>query len=533
MHKYLFKYSGLFYFLLLSVLLTAQQPSQLKSFLTVDEGLSHNEVTSIVQDHDGFIWIGTRGGLNRYDGYEFKIFNQVPGDSNSLVNPSIESLFVDSKGNIWIGTKSGGLNFFDNSLEQLSQINYFGKRAQAIEDEQIISINQSLDGSLLVGTWSSGLYILDFNNDTLIHPIVDKRIYKILVEDENTIWLGTEQGLIKLNLRTQEFNLIYLGDGVEVTDMAIAKDTDDLWLVGWKCGLIKFNKKTFTWEKYELERNNNTGKDFNNATYSILIDSNNGLWVGTWGQGVYIFDKEKHSFIKMEIAPGYARDFSTNYDIILDIYEDLDENIWLGVDGAGMAFIGGKKYFNGISVENEQDCGLKNFHIRGISETNDGYLWVGTKDGGLYRSRDKQNFELIPNQVNTRESLLIKFIYKYSDSLLWVGTADRLLQLDISKNHLVLTPVNNPLISEIKKVSSVLRIDKDLIIGTQEDGIYILHDNENGEQVQKHITPKNNPVLNSNRITFMNQNFLTIISMLFCPIRLTIFGSVQIPELLE
>ena len=98
---------------------------------------------------------------------------------------------------------------------------------------------------------------------------------------------------------------------------------------------------------------------------------------------------------------------------------------------------------------------------------------------------------------------------------------------------MVLTPVNNPLISEIKKVSSVLRIDKDLIIGTQEDGIYILHDNENGEQVQKHITPKNNPVLNSNRITFMNQNFLTIISMLFCPIRLTIFGSVQIPELLE
>jgi ligand-binding sensor domain-containing protein len=181
---------------------------------------------------------------------------------NSLGNPSIESLFVDSKGNIWIGTKSGGLNFFDNSLEQFSQINYFGKSSQAIEDEQIISINQSLDGSLLVGTWSSGLYILDFNNDTLIHPIVDKRIYKILVEDENTIWLGTEQGLIKLNLKTQEFNLINFGDGVEVTDIAIAKDTDDLWLVGWKCGLTKFNKKTFTWEKYELERNNNTGKEF-------------------------------------------------------------------------------------------------------------------------------------------------------------------------------------------------------------------------------------------------------------------------------
>lgn len=91
----------------------AQTQHLQKNFLTVDNGLSHNEVTAIVQDKDGFIWIGTRGGLNRYDGYQFKIFNQIPGDSNSLVNPSIESLFVDSKGNIWIGTKSGGVSKYN------------------------------------------------------------------------------------------------------------------------------------------------------------------------------------------------------------------------------------------------------------------------------------------------------------------------------------------------------------------------------------------------------------------------------------
>src|SRR5210317_769320 len=89
------------------------QQELLKNFLTVENGLSHNEVTSIVQDKDGFIWIGTRGGLNRYDGYEFEIYNQIPGDSNSLVNPSIESLFVDSRGNIWIGTKSGGVSKYN------------------------------------------------------------------------------------------------------------------------------------------------------------------------------------------------------------------------------------------------------------------------------------------------------------------------------------------------------------------------------------------------------------------------------------
>jgi ligand-binding sensor domain-containing protein len=300
--------------------------------------------------------------------------------------------------------------------------------------------------------------------------------------------------------------LFNFGDGVEITDIAFAKDTDDLWLVGWKCGLTKFNKKNFTWEKYKLENSNNTADEFINDTYSILIDSDNNLWVGTWGQGVYNFDKEKQVAAKMDIAPGYAKDFSINYDIILDIYEDSDKNIWLGIDGAGVAYIGGKKYFNGISVENDQNCGLKNFHIRGIHETNDGYLWVGTKGGGVYRSQDKQNFELITNLVKTRESLLIKFIYQYSDSLLWVGTAERLLQLDISKKYLVLVPVDNPLIREMKKVTSALRIGEDLIIGTQEDGIYILYDNINGEQVRKHITSKNNPILKSNRITFIKKD---------------------------
>jgi signal transduction histidine kinase/DNA-binding response OmpR family regulator/ligand-binding sensor domain-containing protein len=255
-----------------------------------------------------------------------------------------------------------------------------------------------------------------------------------------------------------------------------------------------------------LKSSNNTADEFINDTYSILIDSDNNLWVGTWGQGVYNFDKEKQVAAKMDIAPGYAKDFSINYDIILDIYEDSDKNIWLGIDGAGVAYIGGKKYFNGISVENDQNCGLKNFHIRGIHETNDGYLWVGTKGGGVYRSQDKQNFELITNLVKTRESLLIKFIYQYSDSLLWVGTAERLLQLDISKKYLVLVPVDNPLIREMKKVTSALRIDEDLIIGTQEDGIYILYDNINGEQVRKHITSKNNPILKSNRITFIKKD---------------------------
>ncbi|MCF6358981.1 MAG: hypothetical protein L3J54_14370, partial [Draconibacterium sp.] len=155
-----FKYWLLLPFLLNSVLNFGQNPNMLKQFLTVEEGLSHNEVTSIVQDNDGFIWIGTRGGLNRYDGYDFKVYNQIPGDSNSLVNPSIESLFVDSKGNIWIGTKSGGVSkynpvtgIFKNMVADYNHVN------NILPDNRVLSFFEDKKGRIWIGTWRNGVII--------------------------------------------------------------------------------------------------------------------------------------------------------------------------------------------------------------------------------------------------------------------------------------------------------------------------------------------------------------------------------------
>ena len=369
-----------FFFPIVFVVLagSAQNQSRLKEFLTVEDGLSQNDVTGILKDSRGFMWFATGGGLNRYDGYEFVKYKSRADKENYLSSSSLECIFEDIDGNLWIGTASGGLNFFDYSKEQFSQIEQFGKNNQIIEAERIISITQSLNGNILVGTWSNGLYILDFNNDTLLNTVNNERIYKILVDD-NTAWLGTKKGLIKYSLDTHEFDQIDFGAGVEITDIAFAKNTDELWVVGWKCGLKKFNKKTFGWVDYELKTDDKSGINFNNDTYSLLHDNNNKLWIGTWGDGIYNFDKEKQIFTKLRIGPRDQRAYSTNYDIILDIYEDSDKNIWLGAGGGGVVFIGGEKSIKGISIENNRDCGLNNFHIRGIHETDDGNLWVGTR----------------------------------------------------------------------------------------------------------------------------------------------------------
>lgn len=282
----LFRFFCLFPLVFVALYSLAQDQSRLISFLTVEEGLSQNDVTGILKDSKGFMWFATRGGLNRYDGYEFVQHKSRVNKENYLSNPSLECIHEDRNGNLWIGTESGGLNFYDYSKERFLHISRFGKSNQTIKDKRIISINQSLDGNILLGTWSDGLYILDFHNDTLLHPITDNRIYKIVVEDENIVWLGTKQGLIKYNLKTQKLDELYFGDGIEVTDMASVQNSDELWLVGWKNGLKKVNKKSLEWVSYDL-RGNNSGEGIKNDTYSLLHDRNNKLWIGTWGEGIY------------------------------------------------------------------------------------------------------------------------------------------------------------------------------------------------------------------------------------------------------
>ena len=131
-------------------------------YITSDNGLSQSEVTAIIQDRQGFLWIGTRGGLNRFDGTNFKIFQNEIGNANSLINNSIESLFEDSKGRIWIGTKSNGVSCYDPEYDQFEHFQYHPQDTNSIGGNRVISIAESPTGEIWIGTWGNGLTIIDF-----------------------------------------------------------------------------------------------------------------------------------------------------------------------------------------------------------------------------------------------------------------------------------------------------------------------------------------------------------------------------------
>ncbi len=475
-------------------------------YLTTGQGLSQNEVTSILQDKNGFMWFGTRGGLNRYDAYEFIHHKPKANQLNYLSNPSIESMFEDSNGNIWVGTKSGGLNRYNSETEQFSHINSFGKADEKIVGNRIICITESPKGNILFGTWSEGLYILDFEKDSLIHLFPHKQVNHLLVQDAHKAWVATNSGLFLLDLTTCSYERIDFGEDLNITEFIFDKNKKNLWLVGWDCGLILYDIETGTWQKYPLNNAVNPRSTGSNNTYTILQGSDNQLWIGTWNYGLFTFDRINKTFEKVELAPNRNRTFNKAYDIILDIYEDKDQNIWIGTDAGGIVKLGAKKSFNSISMEENPGCGLTNFHIFSFWKSKPGVLYLGTRGGGLFKTTDNKKITpIVAEDAVPGLASMVKYIFPYSENILWVSYNDRCYELNLLDETGRLTPVKDSVIAKLRKITSIHRFDKSLLVGTQQNGLYFFPDINNTRQFEKYM-PQNFPVLQNERITFIKED---------------------------
>ncbi len=465
---------------LLTLLILALKPilGQSSKFenISIQHGLSHNTVHSIIQDGKGFIWFATEDGLNRYDGYNFKIFRNARTDSTSLSDNFVWTLFEDSQGNIWVGTNNGGLNKYNSDTESFKRytvtagsggglsnnsirsiyedktgglwigtggggLNLFDKSSESFSvflnklTDNILDIEEDNDGNLLVATDGSGLIKLSSNRkqfDSIKNGNADliNSIWSLAVDNENSIWIGTNgNGLIKYS--NGKFSKVSLNNkngvsqgSANITDIQIIKD-NTIW-VSTEGGLYRLNKKGKVHKSYF----NIPTDQFSlrtNIIRRIYIGDTDILWIGTVGNGINKlvpeFKKVKH-YTHNPSVPN-----SLSHDIIRSVYEEKNGLLWIGTLGGGLNLYNPKSdHFTHFKRDTKKISSLSNDGVTAIHKDKNGTLWIGTWGGGLNKlnsSNLTNNFELYEHQPGNKNSLInniVQAIHEDAKGNLWIGT---------------------------------------------------------------------------------------------------------------
>lgn len=370
----------------------AQQNIRFKH-ITVEDGLSQNAVTCILQDAKGFMWFGTQDGLNRYDGYNFKIFKNSTDDPQSLANNFIYSIYEDISNTLFIETQGGTYQKYDPLTESFS----------------IISIDS-----------------IDFSSKKF------NSVGAIFRDTSNVIWRGglsKETGLIKDDLKSGT-TVEYKNDPSNPKSLSNNKvysvyrdKVGNLW-VGTFSGLDKLIESTGEFVHYKHDPNNSNSLA-GNWVWTIFEGSNGNLWIGTVSGGLSLFNPNTNSFTNYSNDPSVPASLNDNF--IFSIYEDRSSNIWIGTNSGGIntfnpSYNSFEHYTNNPSNNNS----LSGNNVLSMFIDNLGKCWIGTKNDGLNlydRTNNKfTRFKHNPNNPNSIVGNSIQLIYEDHLNNLWLGT---------------------------------------------------------------------------------------------------------------
>ena len=416
-------YTILLYFLS-GVLLTYGQENSNFHFkkFQVSDGLSENAVYAILQDSDGFMWFGTKDGLNRFDGTNFRYYRYDSDKNQSIGNNFIRSIAQINRENLIIGTDAGVyiMNTINESFKKLN--------IQASDHSQITSAINSLlvdnKGTLWIGTMSQGIYTYNFQQNTLDKVELDKfdlgevATWSIIEDKSGTIWAGTRSGLMRYNALISKFEIIEnLFSKMENSDNEVLSILEDnvgnLWLGTWSEGLRCYNKQSNEFISYL-----NISSQPNYVTHirTITQYTNNLLMIGS-DDGLYLFNTDNKIAKRIDI-PHFKHSLSDQN--IYSISRDKEGGMWIGT------YFGGINYLNTslLSIETYYPDVLNGLSGKAVSqfcEDEYGNLWIATEDGGLnyFDSKTKKISQPVKTTYHNTHALLL------DGNDLWIGTFSR------------------------------------------------------------------------------------------------------------
>ena len=344
------------------------------SILSNLKGLINNYITCLIEDHNGNLWIGTNGGVSKYDGKSFTQFTV----KNGLSSNSIVEMMQDKAGNMWFGTFSNGVTKYDGK-----SFTHF-KVKDGLGHNHIGSMMQDKAGNIWIGTVGGG--VSKYNGETITagqatfthftkkQGLPDNDVYTLLQDKSGAIWFGTSKGISKYDGKS--FTTFSEKEGLSGNLIygMLQEKNGDMWFSTYGRGVSKYDGRSFTHftEKEGLSNNN---------TNALLQDNNGNLYIGTSGGGVSKYDGK--SFTHLTETEGLSNNYLSNNCLL----QDRRGNIWMGTNGAGLSKYDGKSLSHitqkeGIFNFTEIKSRANDFVFSTLQDNN-GNLWFGANDGGL------------------------------------------------------------------------------------------------------------------------------------------------------
>ena len=349
--------------------------------LTTEEGLSSNETIDIIQDDNGFIWIGTTNGLNKYDGYKFTVYKTKLNDSTSLPNNTIVSLAQDKKGYIWLATDGGGIAQFNPGTETFKQ------------------------------------YTSNLNNTS---KATNFYYYKVFVDTKGRIWATHNKGLDLYNPEMDKFENVLNTFSYRQTSFGISTLVEDknhdLWLATNNLGIIQLDSETFRIKKNIKYNPNNTNSIGSNFVNDLIIDPDGMLWAvhgGAKKNALYKINPVTHKITYYDFTK------QGHNDEFYGMLQDAQHNIWMIIENGIKKF--DKK--TGLLYDLPKNNILQSESILTLLTDDTKSVWISTGNGVLYYPSKKNPFNFTPNiyQDNSYLTKSVDAIYIARDKTIWYG----------------------------------------------------------------------------------------------------------------
>jgi signal transduction histidine kinase/ligand-binding sensor domain-containing protein/DNA-binding response OmpR family regulator len=448
---------------------------------SIREGLSYGVVNSIAQGKEGFLWFATGDGLNRFDGHNFKVYKHNPEDTNSIAGNYVRAVMADSEGTLWVSSRSGFSEFstskehFTRHLpssqkrgvsDDVSDISpakngdlwislngsgfaafnkktkkfrfYDLKNVTGLNTNSILDVFEDSKGLLWLGTRDTGIEIFDIDarrnlkkSGIDISMLPKARINRIYEDHFHNIWVASARGLFlfrrdegkfyKIRINTFHKSDIYL---------SLLENKAGLLIIGVQDGgvysldLNKFHSKPVSEYEFNLVKNTQNEGITQRSVQTIYLDKDQNIWLGTYGDGVYLIGSisEKFRLFQKRIADSRAESYLRYYGMCTD----REGNLWLGTDGDGIyKTTSSGQLLRHYAVDGKPGS-LTDGAIIAAHRDRQNNLWFGSYSKGLFLYNSKSDsftsYSSNPRQSGSLPVNDVRVIYEDKNNRLWVGT---------------------------------------------------------------------------------------------------------------